>query len=215
MAKITGPLLSLGASGSIAKTLVFSKWKGRLYARRHVTPANPQTVAQTLTRDVFAAASSYWRGAGSLFIAAFDLNATGQAKTGRNIFMGSSIGLMRGEVNNALFPFSPGAKGGLAPLSVVATPGSQQLSVAFTNPTAPTGWTLVSAIAATVLDGDPTAPTAFTITEGEDDVSQVTVVLAGLTASVLYTFGGWLEWLKPDGTRAYGPAVNGTATPTA
>ena len=215
MAKTTGPLLSLGASGSLAKTIVFSKWKGRLYARRHVIPANPQSVAQTLTRDIFAAASDYWKGAGSLFIASFDLSAQGQVKTGRNIFVGQSVSLMRGQADNNLFPFGPGAKGGLAPLSLVATPGSTQLSIAFTNPAAPTGWTLVSAIAATVLEGTPETPTEFTITEGEDDVSQITVVLTGLTASVVYVFGGWLEWLKPDGTRAYGPAVNGTATPTA
>lgn len=214
MAKITGPLLSLGASGSLAKTLVYSKWKGRLYTRRHVIPANPQSTAQTLTRDIFSAMSSYWKGAGSLYRGSFDLAATGQVKTGRNIMVGQGVSLMRGETDNALFPFGPGAKGGLAPLSLVATPGSQQLSIAFTNPAVPTGWTLTSAIAACVLDGVPETPTEFTITEDED-LAGTTCVLTGLTASVLYTFGGWLKWAKPDGTVAYGPAVNGTSTPTA
>ena len=214
MAKITGPLLSLGASGSLAKTLTYSKWKGRLYARRHVIPANPQTVAQTLTRDIFAAMSSYWKGAGSLNITSFDLAAVGQVKLGRNIMIGQGVSLMRGEVDNDLFPFGPGAKGGLAPLSLVATPGSNQLSIAFTNPSAPTGWALTSAIAAAVLQGTPETPTEFTITEDED-LAGATAVLTGLTASVVYVFGGWLKWAKPDGSVAYGPAVNGTATPTA
>jgi hypothetical protein len=46
MAKITGPLMSLDASGTIGKTVVFSKWKGQNYTRLRVTPKNPQKDSQ-------------------------------------------------------------------------------------------------------------------------------------------------------------------------
>ena len=49
MAKVTGGLLSLSSSGSIADTLTFSKWKGRPYVRQRVVPANPQSTAQQTT----------------------------------------------------------------------------------------------------------------------------------------------------------------------
>lgn len=46
MAKVTGPLMSLSASGKIANTVVFAGWKGVQYARKYVIPANPESVAQ-------------------------------------------------------------------------------------------------------------------------------------------------------------------------
>ena len=46
MARTTAPLFSLDASGSLANAVVFSKWRGRQYVRRHAIPKNPQTPAQ-------------------------------------------------------------------------------------------------------------------------------------------------------------------------
>jgi len=46
MAKVTGPLMSLSASGKIANTIVFAGWKGVQYARQYVIPANPQSEGQ-------------------------------------------------------------------------------------------------------------------------------------------------------------------------
>ena len=51
MARLTGPLLSLDASGSIWGTIVYSKWKGLNYARLSVTPYNPKSDYQTGIRD--------------------------------------------------------------------------------------------------------------------------------------------------------------------
>ena len=52
MAKVTGPLMSLSASGSVGKTLVFSKWGGRPYVRQLVTPMNPKSTDQNSVRSV-------------------------------------------------------------------------------------------------------------------------------------------------------------------
>lgn len=46
MAKVTGPLMSMSASGSIGKSIVFSIWKGVAYVRQWLKPANPQSADQ-------------------------------------------------------------------------------------------------------------------------------------------------------------------------
>lgn len=58
MAKTTGPLMSLDASGSFGGTLVFSKWKGRGYVRQLVTPANPHAAGQETARNSIRTAGS-------------------------------------------------------------------------------------------------------------------------------------------------------------
>ena len=51
MARLTGPLFSLDARGSIWKTIVYSAWKGINYARMRVKPYNPKSVYQDGIRD--------------------------------------------------------------------------------------------------------------------------------------------------------------------
>lgn len=46
MAKVTGPLMSISASGKIADSIVFFGWKGHQCVRQWLKPANPQTAAQ-------------------------------------------------------------------------------------------------------------------------------------------------------------------------
>lgn len=52
--------MSLDASGSLAGTIVFSKWKGRSYVRQLVTPSNPQTVLQVSTRAMMKFLAQRW-----------------------------------------------------------------------------------------------------------------------------------------------------------
>lgn len=60
MVKVTGPAFSMTASGTIAKTLVFSNWKGRAYIRSHVVPSNPKSGGQTGMRAMFKFLSQAW-----------------------------------------------------------------------------------------------------------------------------------------------------------
>jgi hypothetical protein len=55
MAKVTGPLMSLDASGTVGNTTTFSKWKGRNYVRLRVTPMNTKTDAQAIVRTYLGA----------------------------------------------------------------------------------------------------------------------------------------------------------------
>ena len=111
--------------------------------------------------------------------------------------------------------FSPGAKGGLAPLTTVVVAGSNQLTVTVTAPSPPSGWTLTSCIAAVIRDGAPATTTLYEVTAGEDVSAPYDIILTGLTASQLYVVGAWTKWAKPDGSIAYGPSILDTGTPTA
>lgn len=60
MALVNGPLFSLDASGKLANSLVYSKWKGRSLVREYVIPANPRSLSQTIQRGVFTALTRWW-----------------------------------------------------------------------------------------------------------------------------------------------------------
>lgn len=46
MAKVTGPLFSVSATGKLADSIVFFGWKGHNVVRQWLKPANPQTETQ-------------------------------------------------------------------------------------------------------------------------------------------------------------------------
>lgn len=54
MARVTGPLMSMEASGTIGKSLTFANWVGRQYVRRWTRPSNPQTLNQMEQRNAFS-----------------------------------------------------------------------------------------------------------------------------------------------------------------
>lgn len=53
MVRVKAPLMSLDASGTVGKSIVFSSWKGRSYVRRHAIPSNPKSGLQVGIRSVF------------------------------------------------------------------------------------------------------------------------------------------------------------------
>ncbi|GAI83561.1 unnamed protein product [marine sediment metagenome] len=56
MAKVISPLFSFGASGQLAKSIVFFPWKGLNVVRQWVAPANPKTTSQVTHRGYMTAA---------------------------------------------------------------------------------------------------------------------------------------------------------------
>lgn len=215
MAKITAPLLSIGASGSIAKTLVASKWKGRPYFRQHVIPANPNSTEQQVTRSLFAFLQAVWKLAPTDFTDPWNSAAQGQVLTGRNLLTSQNVKAMRGDSDLTNMIFSPGSKGGPAPSAVSAVGGGStgEIDVTITAPSTPPGWTLAAFVAATINAQDPQSGTEYLITAADNATSPVTI--SGLTGGADYEVGGWLKWTKPDGTTAYGASQTDTATATA
>ena len=214
MAKLTGALLSFASSGSIAKTLVYSKWKGRPYARQHVNPANPRTSAQVLTRNAFTWLTKVFGFGTAQFVATWQLAATGQVLTDRNAWVKANLPTLRPATDITGILFSAGAKGGLPPASIAVAAGAGQLTVTLGTPALPTGWTITQAIAVAVASQDPQSGTLYTMTEAVDASTPYAPVITGLTPAQAYEVGGWFEFTKPDGTTAYGASLQGTGTPT-
>ncbi|MEI7961339.1 MAG: hypothetical protein WCI04_03305 [archaeon] len=50
MAKVTGPLFSMSASGQLGKAIVHFGWKGLNVVRQYVIPSNPQSATQGSNR---------------------------------------------------------------------------------------------------------------------------------------------------------------------
>jgi len=212
MAKTTAPLLSFGASGQIAKTMVMSSWKGRPYARRYTIPSNPKTDDQSLTRDLFAWLNRVWKTAPIEFTTPWDAAAKGQVLTGRNLVTKQNIPLLRGTLAIPVVDiedmiFSPGARAGLALVSAEATPGNDQVSVQCVAPDLPTGWTVEKAIAVVIRAQDPHTGILYTMTAGTEVDPADPIVITGLASAVNYVSGAWLEYMRPDGQLAYGPSV--------
>ncbi len=215
MAKPRAPLLSFGASGSIANTLTYASWRGINYVREKVIPENPQSVEQTKTRSLFAWLSDVWKISPALFQACWTESASGRKFTDRNNMIGQNVTSMRGDILLTNMVFCPGARGGLALDGLALAAGITLISVDFTLPATPEGWTLVAVVAAAIASQDPQTAKLFTMTAGEDiAVPPVTFDLTGLTTGVLYRVGAWTRWTKPDGRTAYGPSLTATETPT-
>ena len=62
MALVSGPCMSVDASGKLGNVLVFSKWKGRNYVRQLVTPINRKTPKQTGVRSMMKFIANVWYG---------------------------------------------------------------------------------------------------------------------------------------------------------
>jgi hypothetical protein len=60
MVKVTRPIMSQAASGSLADAVTVSKWKGRPYVRTHVKPTDPKSGAQLGRRAMFSFLSLEW-----------------------------------------------------------------------------------------------------------------------------------------------------------
>jgi hypothetical protein len=213
MAKTTAPLLSFEGSGQIAKTLVYSSWKGRSYSRRYVVPANPQTAEQSLTRNTFRWLNDVWKFMPANAVAAWVMYGNSNRFTDRNGFIKINNGPLREETDLVNMTLSPSAGSGLIAANVTPTPAAGQITVALTAPSLPAGWTIVEAVAACIRDQDPQTEAFYTVTSGVDATPAYSIVLSGLTAAD-YLVGGWFKYLKANGDFAYGQSVQSVVTVT-
>jgi len=91
MARVTGALFSMDASGQIGKALVYAKWKGRQYCREYVVPENPHKTKQENVRLAFHFMVEEWQGEGSPMKATWDTYAKPFAMSGFNKYMGRGM----------------------------------------------------------------------------------------------------------------------------
>lgn len=217
MAKLTGPILSFGARGSIGKTIVASKWRGVAYARQHVVPANPRTTAQQAVRTLFAYLREMWKLAPSEVAPAWDSFAQGRPFTGMNKFIGENVRVLNGEIVMDNFIGSPGSKGGPAPVSVAAVTGgaSGEIDVTVTVPTIPPGWAITKVVAIGFPDANPTGIFLGPFVQATDAAAPYQPDLTGLGSAVPCQVAAWIVWTKPDGSAAYSVSITDQATSAA
>jgi hypothetical protein len=215
MAKTTAPLLSFDAGGQIAKTQVYSKWRGIPYVRQYVTPANPNTSGQQMTRGVFRWSQGVWKFSDGDFQAPWVAFSKGKPLTDRNAFTQANVKALRGESDLTDYVGSPGALGGLPLASIAITPGAGQLSIAAVLPALPAGWTMNALVAAALPNNDPETSLVYTsVTNKTLTTPWTSVVITGLTAAQEYLVAAWPVINRPDTSLAYGPSITSTGTPT-
>ncbi len=95
MAKVLAPLFGFSASGKLADSLVYMKWKGLHTVRQYVIPANPKSDDQKTQRGFMSAAINKWHSVSwnALDLAAWNRYAATLAKimSGFNAFVKNNI----------------------------------------------------------------------------------------------------------------------------
>jgi hypothetical protein len=191
MSKVVAPLLSFSAGGQIAKTQVYSVWKGIPYVRRYVVPANPRTSDQILTRQAFTFLNYVWRIAPADFIAPWTAAAQGRPLTNRNLFLKQNASMLRTSPDLTGLVMSPGARGGLTSL-ITITPGDDLITFAGSDPSPlPSGWTVVKMVGVAIKQQDPQTGEDYEITAVSDSSSPYSVVMSGLDTATDYVAGAW------------------------
>ena len=76
MARVTGPFMSISASGTLAKVLTAATWKGRAYMRQRVIPANPKSAAQSGVRSMMSFLAKQWTNLSAGEQASYEADAT-------------------------------------------------------------------------------------------------------------------------------------------
>lgn len=214
MARVSGPVISIGGKGQIGKSLIFSDWRGVKYAKQYVVPANPQTAEQSKTRDVFSYSSDFWRMATADAKKPWTEYAKNRPFTDRNSIIGKNVLSLRGKANNNDLVISPGVRSGPVLVSISAVTGAAagQINVTATEGTTPTGWTLDRVVWVLVKQQDPTVALIGQVFSSVDTATPFSATVSGLTAGAVYVVGAFPEYTTDTGRYAAGASINTTAT---
>lgn len=191
MARVTAPLLSLDASGTIGEALTFARWRGINYVRTRVIPANPNTVAQQEVRGSFKTLTDMWKRMGVQARLPFENAVRGIPMTARNKHIQLNVPALQDRVNCDELVMSVATGNAIVPIAATAVDGTNGRIACFCEaPGAPPGYTISYMIGVAILDGDPspaillpcyemtdpTAPYAFDIDVDTDDDYQVALI---------------------------------------
>ena len=140
MVKLAGPLFSLEASGQLGDALVFSKWKGRPYAREKVTPANPRSGGQVGVRSMLKFLSQFWASLDTATQGDWAARAEDMVVSPFNAYVSYNQRRWR----NFLYPsqLDPADETGVAPSApvVTGTAGVRQASLSIADGATPPDW---------------------------------------------------------------------------
>lgn len=140
MVKVSGPLMSFDASGSLAKTAVFSKWKGRNYVRKLVIPTNPKSALQVSVRGMMRFLAQMWQGIGATPQGSWEFLADAAQVSPFNAYVGRNASRWR--EFQAPSQTYPAAETGTQPVATLdsVTGGPSYCDVVFTITTLNDVW---------------------------------------------------------------------------
>ena len=141
MARVSGPLFSFDASGTVAGAVVFSKWRGRPYVRRHAIPSNPMAPKQVAVRTMFAFLSREWQGLDPATVQdTWTDPATAKNFSKFNAYVAANMTSWKhGEYPSQVYPRLP-AISPYTPTTPVAVGGVGLITVTITPPATPPTW---------------------------------------------------------------------------
>ena len=130
MALVTGPLMSMSASGTVGDAITFATWKGRPYVRERVVPKNPKSAKQTGIRVMLRFASKLWKATTAQNKAYWVDEGTSREISPFNAFLSAQMNawLLTRAPAFAVIPARSVACA--TPASAVATAGTNSITVA-------------------------------------------------------------------------------------
>jgi len=209
MARLTGPLFSLGASGTIADTLTYASWKGIPYVRTRVIPANPNTAEQQEVRGVFITLNEMWKRMPQMARDPWVYAVRGRPLTARNRHIQENIPwLIDAAVLNSMI-FAVNLGGAIALATAPGVDGADgTITCTCTPNTAPVGYTIHSCVGAAFLQGVPGDGITRTCYVNQDVAAPFALVV-NVPADGNYIFGAWPIYTRDsDGTLFNGGAIN-------
>jgi len=211
MAKSKSPLFGIEASGALGDSVVFAKWRGVQYARRHVIPANPKTAEQMKTRTVFSFLNQLWLRAPVLLHEPWFAYASGRPLTDRNAFIKFNLPVLRDSNDLSSLIGSPGVNGGFALYSLNASGGIGYITAEATPYELPPGWSIDYIAFVVVADQDPHEQFSGVIMAQSDTTVPYSAMFSSLSAGT-YRVLAWARYTKPDSSKAFSPSLIAAAT---
>ena len=133
MAKVTMPLMSIDASGTVGKAAVFSKWKGRNVVRRHAIPMNPKSSAQVGVRANFAGVNALWKKMTDSNKALWKVLGDSRQHTALNAFMSVAQRNLGALMGIQQLPTLSGAVAPVTPTLLACSVAGTRLTVKWTD----------------------------------------------------------------------------------
>lgn len=203
MARLTAPLMSLAASGTIGKAITFSVWKGIPYARVRVIPANPNSTGQQEIRGVFSTLCEMWKRFPIEARLPFDHAVRGQPLTARNKHIQVNAAALQGQVNCNDLVMSIAGGSAVVPINVIAVDGTNgHVSCAADAPAAPPGYTISYMSGIATLDGDP-SPLIVLPTYTADDPAPPYAWDIVCNVDAVYQVGIFAVWIRNSDSKAF------------
>lgn len=192
MARTTGPLLSMDASGSVGNSITFAKWKGRNYVRRYAVPANPRSVGQTSIRTAMKYYTAMWKNYQAGLEGEYTLQAQSQKISPFNAFTRAGMKNWKSSIiiSDTATEVSFGTTSANMTLTGTSQPRGITWSWGETLSGNPMAWILAVREAA-----DPGVTTQYAVFAGVGVTSWLQTGLKGST-----TYQGRISVLLDDGT---------------